>query len=205
MEKYSTSIGPSRAGGRIIETATRLFGRRWSVPVVATLYREGPLRVSALQARLGASSDTLQETLAGLRAHGILVREGPRGAFSLTEHGRELGDVCNDAVVAVRESGLVSLALRKWPMFVLVAASRGGSRFANLMAMLPGITPRALAMALKELEREGLVERTIAETYPPSVAYRLAPRGWELVSPMEALVAACERLPPRAGPAPTST
>lgn len=174
-----------------------MFGRRWSVPVVATLYRDGPLHVSALRSRLDASPDTLQETLAGLAANGIIAREGPRGAFFLTHEGTALGDPCTNAVAAARESGLVSIALRKWPMFVLVAAGRGASRFGDLVATLPGITPRSLAMALKELEREGLVERTIAETYPPSVAYRLGARGHDLLPPMEALVAACERLPAR--------
>jgi DNA-binding HxlR family transcriptional regulator len=37
---------------------------------------------------------------------------------------------------------------------------------------VPGVTPRALALALKDLEAAGLVERLVDDqSYPPTVTY----------------------------------
>jgi DNA-binding HxlR family transcriptional regulator len=38
---------------------------------------------------------------------------------------------------------------------------------------LPDATPRALTLALKELDAAGLVRRTVLDDYPPSVVYEL--------------------------------
>jgi DNA-binding HxlR family transcriptional regulator len=78
---------------------------------------------------------------------------------------------------------------------VLVAVGRGKARYNALKADLPGITPRALAAALKDLETDGFVRREIEDGYPPRARYRLSERGEQLLPSMEALVAACEALP----------
>ncbi len=51
-------------------------------------------------------------------------------------------------------------------------------RFSELRAALPGVTPRALA--LKDLERAGLVERRIVGGYPPTALYRPTPASLRL-------------------------
>lgn len=63
------------------------------------------------------------------------------------------------------------LALRKWSLPVLLAL-RHAHRFSELREELPGVTPRALALALKDLQAAGLVERRVDEaSYPPTVTY----------------------------------
>jgi DNA-binding HxlR family transcriptional regulator len=42
------------------------------------------------------------------------------------------------------------------------------------------VTPRSLALALKDLERAGLVRRRVEETYPPSTVYAATPEAARL-------------------------
>jgi DNA-binding HxlR family transcriptional regulator len=171
--------------------AIRLLHRRWSVPVIARLHTGGPARYTDLAAGLAnASRDTLAETLAELQRAGAVAHRPFHPAYHLTIAGQQLGDPAVGAVEAVRKSGTQRVALKKWPMLVLVAVGRGARRFNDVKAVLPGITSGALAPALKDLEEAGLVDRVVTETYPPAVAYRLTAAGADLFPPMDRLVRA---------------
>ena len=182
-----------------IEQAIRLFHRRWSVPVVAALSRLGPLRFVELVRTLDASRDTLTETLSSLLQTGLVERRAADGerfmTYVLTDAGRRLAPLCIDCVNATRDLGARRSALKKWPMVVLVAVGRGQARYNAVKAQLPGITARALAAALKDLESDGLVRRAIEPGYPPRTHYRLTERGGQLYPSMETLITACEALP----------
>ncbi|RYE53329.1 MAG: transcriptional regulator, partial [Rhizobiaceae bacterium] len=45
---------------------------------------------------------------------------------------------------------------------------------------VPGISQRMLTVTLRNLERDGLVSRTVYPTIPPKVEYRLSDRGRSL-------------------------
>jgi DNA-binding HxlR family transcriptional regulator len=49
-----------------------------------------------------------------------------------------------------------------------------------------------LTQALRDLERDGLVDRQVFPTTPPSVEYRLTPLGESLLEPLGALIAWAE-------------
>jgi DNA-binding HxlR family transcriptional regulator len=163
------------------------------------LYRESGSKFVTLHARLGASRDTLSETLSNLIATGLVMKNPGYGhpmrpEYVLTPAGRGVGEACIGAVEVVRESGTLQVALKKWPMIVLIAIGRGVCRFNELKEVLPGITPRALAGALRDLANAGLADRTVTEDYPPSTFYRLTPLGLELFPAMDVLADACERV-----------
>jgi DNA-binding HxlR family transcriptional regulator len=65
--------------------------------------------------------------------------------------------------------GRENVGLKKWSLPVL-AELGAPRRFSELRAALPA-TPRALALALKELEAAGLVRRTVTDDRPPRVRY----------------------------------
>lgn len=184
----------------VIEPAIRLFHHRWSVPIVATLYRERGCRFVVLLHHLAASRDTLSETLASLITAGVVMRNPGYGhplrpEYILTPGGERLGPLCIATVAAVREAGLVGIALKKWPMLVLVAIARGAGRYHELMEALPGITARALALALKDLQSAALVDRSVDDGYPPTTLYQPTERAGMVLPALEALVRACESLP----------
>ncbi|MFD7436110.1 winged helix-turn-helix transcriptional regulator [Streptomyces sp. NPDC059861] len=75
----------------------------------------------------------------------------------------------------------LELVGRRWTGSVLHAAGRGARRFGEYRALISGISDRLLSQRLKELEAEGLIERTVIPSTPVQIHYRLAPEGQELV------------------------
>jgi len=150
--------------------------------VLAELGRARGARFVVLVNRLGVGRASLQRTLAALVELG-LVRRNPgyghplRPEYLLTPQGEEAASRCTRLLAAV--DGKADVLLRKWSLPVLVAL-RGNRRFSELRDALPAITARALALALKDLERAGLVTRRVEETYPPSTLYAATPEARRL-------------------------
>lgn len=68
----------------------------------------------------------------------------------------------------------------KWKGVILYHLLDGTQRFGALRRLLGDITPRMLTLQLRELEADGLIERTIYAEVPPRVDYRLTPFGESL-------------------------
>lgn len=75
----------------------------------------------------------------------------------------------------------------KWTIMILTVLCPKPSRFNEIKRRLDGITHKALADALKRLERNGLVTRTVLPTAPIGVQYAITPLGHSLREPFEAL------------------
>lgn len=78
----------------------------------------------------------------------------------------------------------------KWSILILTVLCTRPSRFNEIMRRLDGITHKALADALKRLERNGLIRREVLTTTTPvGVEYTITPLGHSLREPFEALYA----------------
>ncbi|HDR9872855.1 TPA: transcriptional regulator [Burkholderia cenocepacia] len=77
----------------------------------------------------------------------------------------------------------------KWSMLLIAALAGGPRRFSALHRAVPDISKRMLTQTLRDLERDGLVNREVYPTKPPSVEYRLATLGQSLLDPLSVLVA----------------
>lgn len=75
----------------------------------------------------------------------------------------------------------------KWTIMILTVLETRPYRFNEIRRRLGEITHKALADALKRLERDGLVTRTVLPTRPIGVEYRLTPLGTSLQQPFAAL------------------
>ncbi|MDY0971102.1 helix-turn-helix domain-containing protein [Siccibacter turicensis] len=75
----------------------------------------------------------------------------------------------------------------KWSILILTVLCSEPARFNELRRRLDGITHKALADALKRLERNGLVNRKVMPTSPVSVEYSLTPLAKTLQEPFSAL------------------
>ncbi|WP_294642586.1 helix-turn-helix domain-containing protein [uncultured Aureimonas sp.] len=75
----------------------------------------------------------------------------------------------------------------KWTIMILTVLCPKPARFNEIKRRLDGITHKALADALKRLERNGLVTRTVLPTAPIGVEYAITPLGHSLRQPFEAL------------------
>lgn len=73
----------------------------------------------------------------------------------------------------------------KWKTIVLWYLRGNAKRFSELNRQIPGITEKMLSMQLRELEKDGLVKRTIFPEVPPRVEYELTTEGKTLLPLLE--------------------
>ncbi|RKT83483.1 DNA-binding transcriptional regulator, HxlR family [Saccharopolyspora antimicrobica] len=104
-----------------------------------------------------------------------------------TDVSVQFGDhACALAEVVDRVSG-------KWAIGVLVAAAAGPIRFTELERAVEGISRRMLTLTLRNLERDGLLTRTVYPVVPPKVEYELTDVARELNESLAGLTAWAER------------
>ncbi|MCB4767977.1 helix-turn-helix transcriptional regulator [Ancylobacter sp. Lp-2] len=65
----------------------------------------------------------------------------------------------------------------KWKGGVIYHLLEGELRFMEVQRRMPTVSPRILSKALRELEADGVIDRTVYPTVPPQVGYRLTPEG----------------------------
>jgi DNA-binding HxlR family transcriptional regulator len=76
----------------------------------------------------------------------------------------------------------------KWSVMVVgILGNQGTLRFNELKRMINGVSQRMLTLTLRNLERDGLVTRTIYPEVPPRVEYKLTELGKTLEQPISAL------------------
>lgn len=75
----------------------------------------------------------------------------------------------------------------KWSVMVVGHLTRKTMRFNELRHAIGGISQRMLTLTLRNLERDGLVSRTVTPTIPPRVDYALTELGRSLQRPVCAL------------------
>ncbi|NIH78899.1 winged helix-turn-helix transcriptional regulator [Amycolatopsis viridis] len=66
---------------------------------------------------------------------------------------------------------------RRWAATVLRALLAGATRFSDISSAVPGMTDKLLSQRLKDLEADGLVERTVQASTPVRIEYRLTEKG----------------------------
>lgn len=76
----------------------------------------------------------------------------------------------------------------KWSLLILFALVDGPDRFNALKSRIEGISQRMLTQTLRDLEREGYVDRTVYPEVPVRVEYALTELGREIVKPLYELV-----------------
>ena len=69
---------------------------------------------------------------------------------------------------------------QRWNPQILAVLLAGSNRFGGIRTAVPGISDRLLSQRLRELEAEGLVERSVHEGPPARVSYCLTAVGREL-------------------------
>ncbi|QSB06440.1 winged helix-turn-helix transcriptional regulator [Natronoglycomyces albus] len=75
----------------------------------------------------------------------------------------------------------------KWKVLIIWALSDGGKRFSQMRRMLDSVSEKVLGEHLRQLEADGIVERTVFAEVPPRVEYALTASGQELNEALEPL------------------
>ena len=95
-------------------------------------------------------------------------------------------DACSVLEVLARVSG-------KWSIGILLVTTQGPARFTELERQVKGISRRMLTLTLRNLERDGLLTRTVYPTVPPRVEYTATPMARELYDSLLSLAGWAER------------
>jgi DNA-binding HxlR family transcriptional regulator len=85
----------------------------------------------------------------------------------------------DDALEALQ--GAVNVLAAKWSVVVLARLAAGTQRFNELLRQIDGVSRRMLSATLRQLERDGLVERHVYARVPARVEYELSPVGENLL------------------------
>lgn len=87
---------------------------------------------------------------------------------------------------------VLDLIADKWAVLIIYTLSRGTLRHNELARALDDISQKVLTQALRKLERNGIVQRTVFPVVPPRVEYALTPLGTSLVGVLRTLTAWAE-------------
>jgi DNA-binding HxlR family transcriptional regulator len=76
---------------------------------------------------------------------------------------------------------LIGRVADKWTMLILeVLGDKGELRFTRVSELVEGISQKMLTQTLRQMERDGLVTRTVHPVVPPKVEYKLTKLGMSL-------------------------
>jgi DNA-binding HxlR family transcriptional regulator len=76
---------------------------------------------------------------------------------------------------------LIGRVADKWTMLILeVLTEKGEQRFTRIGEFVDGISQKMLTQTLRQMERDGLIARTVHPVVPPKVEYKLTPLGTSL-------------------------
>ena len=70
---------------------------------------------------------------------------------------------------------------KRWSLLILHAFTQKRTlRFTDILSVLPQINSRILSLRLSELEKEGLIKRSVSEKKPVTITYEVTEKGMDL-------------------------
>ncbi len=85
--------------------------------------------------------------------------------------------------------GIITTISKKWAILIIsILGHHDRMRFNDLMTTLDGISPKSLTDLLKDLHKEGLIQREAFSEIPPRVEYSLTDEGRTLCEALVPLI-----------------
>lgn len=78
-------------------------------------------------------------------------------------------------ILAVQDT--LNVLTGKWKLPIMASLQFGAKRFKDLENEIPKITPRMLSKELRDLEINGMVIRTVHDTFPVTIVYEFTESG----------------------------
>lgn len=97
------------------------------------------------------------------------------------------GNIC-DTSASCEVRDLLDRIADKWSLLVIELLARSTHRFSQLHREIDGVSKRMLTITLRQLERDGLVRRTVYAVVPPRVDYELTPLGETVITSIQPLI-----------------
>ena len=100
---------------------------------------------------------------------------------AVPQHPPELAEPVIDPRVEALVTEVIGRVADKWTMIVLeVLTEHGELRFTRIGRLAGGVSQKMLTQTLRQMERDGLLIRTVHPVVPPRVEYRLTELGYTL-------------------------
>lgn len=109
----------------------------------------------------------------------------PDSPLTAVVDARECGEPDEDVCPQVLQ--ILGVIGDKWSILVVGQLRDGTLRFGELHRAVTGISQRMLTLTLRQLERDGLLTRTVYAAVPPRVEYTLTELGSTLLDAATAL------------------
>lgn len=112
------------------------------------------------------------------------------GTLTSSGHSQETADAFRGDVYAAQcpTRSLLDRLADKWTVLVLTTLEDGPMRFNALRRRVDGVSQKMLSQTLRQLERDGLVDRAVEATVPVSVTYSATPLGSTLVAALQPVI-----------------
>lgn len=92
---------------------------------------------------------------------------------------------CLSALVPVRDT--LDAIGGKWKLLILISVWEGNKYFREIERSIPKLSTKVLAKALKELEANKLIARTVVDDFPVRIEYTITEHAKTLQKTIEAL------------------
>lgn len=89
-------------------------------------------------------------------------------------------------VLAVNDT--MTVLTGKWKLPIIASLVFGKKRFKDIEREIPKITPKMLSKELRELELNGIVKRSVLDTYPVVIEYQITESGRNIKMVLDAMV-----------------
>jgi DNA-binding HxlR family transcriptional regulator len=96
----------------------------------------------------------------------------------LKNEGVHSFETCTSLIVPVRDA--LEILNGRWKLPIIISIIFGPKRFSQISKEVNGVTDKVLSKALKELELNQLITRTVHDTFPPTVEYAITEHGKSL-------------------------
>lgn len=169
----------------------RLSHFRWTLPVWGEVIARRGARTVELRHALGVAPVPLRRSLDRLTLLDLVVPNPGYGhpmrpEWVLGVLGKELASPAQRLLRCLAEHDLEERGRKKWSLPTLLAVG-GAERFNEISEALPEASPRAVTLALRDLVDAGWIVRSVEDTWPPQVRYRLTALGRRVVKPARAI------------------
>ena len=105
----------------------------------------------------------------------------------MTETGPHAASGRHETAACLKVTQVLGRIGDKWTVLIMIMLRERGYRFNELKNGIDGISQRMLTLTLRNMERDGLVTRTVTPSIPPRVDYELTDIGRSLAEPVKIL------------------
>jgi DNA-binding HxlR family transcriptional regulator len=122
----------------------------------------------------------------GATAARLRAQAATRDAASATAGSHSTNGAHREACCSLYHRA-VELVGKRWTGAILLVLLDGPAHFSEIRELVPDISDRLLSERLKELEAEGIVERSVLDGSPVRVEYAMTEKGRALEPTVRAL------------------